>query len=51
MCALDEWPSHARRNRARLEEGTSFPLYLCPPFVQSNNQVMQYFLYDLGSTN
>jgi len=43
MCSLDEWPSHARRNCALLEDGTFFPFYSCPPSVQSNIQVMQYY--------
>jgi hypothetical protein len=38
MCALDEWPSHARRNRAQLQNGTHFGLYLCPSFIQSNTE-------------
>ena len=24
MCALDEWPSHARRNRGQLQNGKNF---------------------------
>lgn len=38
MCALEEWPSHARRNRAQLQDGTCFSLYLCHHFLQSNTQ-------------
>jgi hypothetical protein len=38
MCALDEWPSHARRNRVQLQNGTNYGLYLCPSFVHSNTE-------------
>jgi hypothetical protein len=38
MSALDEWPSHARRNRALLHDGTCFCLYLCHSFLQSKTE-------------
>jgi hypothetical protein len=36
MCALAEWPSHARRNRELLQNCMNFGLYWCPSFLQSN---------------
>jgi hypothetical protein len=38
MCALAEWPSHARRNRELLQNGTKFGSYVCPTFLQSNTE-------------
>ena len=34
MCALDEWPSHARRNRELQQNGTNFGLYFCSTLLQ-----------------
>ena len=36
MCTLDEWPSHARRNRPQPQNGSFICLYLCPRFLHGN---------------
>jgi hypothetical protein len=36
MCALAEWPSHARRNRELLQNGMQFGSYVFPSLLQSN---------------
>ncbi|XP_044445884.1 uncharacterized protein [Triticum aestivum] len=38
MCSLVEWPCHARRNRALLQDGACFCFYLCHHFLQSNTE-------------
>ena len=40
MCPRTKWPSHARRYRPKLQDGTSFCSLLCPHFLQYTTQYM-----------